>query len=200
MCSNRGFPLDWDEKTYFQHAMYTAVGIKEGIYRHLPALEKEEPCWDVLYREKKAAYHDLLVTEGVALMPGIQELLAALENANIKRCVVTHSSVEQTALIRKQQPLLDSIPNWITREDYSEPKPASACYMKAIERLYTPGERVIGFEDSPRGLKALLGTFAQGVLISNYFNSVDAKTLSEGFGKEFKYFSSFPEMFEKHTG
>jgi beta-phosphoglucomutase len=194
MCADRGFRLNWDEKTYMRYAMYTAEGIKEGIHQELPALEKQEPCWDVLYQEKKAAYLDLLVTEGVSLMPGVEELLIALKHANIKRCVVTHSTIEHIASIRKQQPILDSIPVWITREDYKEPKPSSECYIKAISMLSSPGERMIGFEDSPRGLTSLLGTSAQGVWVTHHFGDTEVKELVSTLGKEFKHFSSFVDI------
>lgn len=199
MCSDRGFTLNWSEKVYIQHAMYTATGVKEGIYRQLPDLEREEPCWDVLYREKKKAYLELLLNEGVSLMPGVTELLVALEKANIKRCVVTHSPADQIALIRKQQPLLDSIPIWITREDYTQPKPSSECYERAISKMHASGMRIIGFEDSPRGLKSLLGTAAEGVLITDYFEPSEIRALSDVVDREFSYFSSFPEMFQTRT-
>jgi beta-phosphoglucomutase len=195
MCEDRGFTLNWNERTYIRHAMHTATGLKEGIYRTLPNLEKEEPSWEVLYKEKKKVYYELLLSEGVSLMPGVETLLLELENANIKRAVVTHSPSEQIALIRQQQPLLNSIPVWITREDYSQPKPSPECYWKAISKLHVPGERVIGFEDSPRGLKALLGTLAEGVFITDCFEPSEITELANDVGKDFSHFPSFPEMF-----
>jgi beta-phosphoglucomutase len=195
MCSARGFPLKWDKRTYMQHAMYTAAGVQEGIYRELPDLQRDEPCWDLLYQEKKRVYFQLLQEEGTLLMPGVEELLIALEKAKIKRCVVTHSPLEQIALIRSQHPILNSIPNWITREHYSQPKPSPECYQKAIANFKIEGERVIGFEDSPRGLKALLGTEAEGILLSDCFELFEIKKFLKEFGRPFRHFSSFIEMF-----
>jgi beta-phosphoglucomutase len=200
ICADRGFNLKWDKLTYLGHAMYTATGVKEGVYREFPELQRQEPSWDVLYKEKKKAYYQLLQEEGVALMPGVEALLTALEKKGIKRCVVTHSPAEQIHLIRKQHPLLDSIPYWITREHYSQPKPSSECYQKALAVHKSPGDHVIGFEDSPRGLKALLGTEAEGVFITEFFTPAEIAQLSEETGRPFMHFSSFLELFSKRGG
>src|ERR1700731_2822007 len=81
MCADRGFSLKWDMRTYMRYAMYTATGVKEGVYREFPELYQVEPSWDVLYREKKKAYFDLLQDVGTSLMPGVDQLLRALEQA-----------------------------------------------------------------------------------------------------------------------
>lgn len=194
MCADRGFSLKWDLYTYIQYAMYSAQGIKEGIYKEFPDLFRYEPCWDILYREKKQAYVELLHQRGVELMPGVKELLQELAQANLKRCVVTHSVHEHVALIRSWHPVLDSIPVWITRNDYTEPKPSPECYQKAIAQLADKRDRIIGFEDSPRGLKALLGTEAKAVLVTDLFKPTDVKKLSQELGKEFLHISSFEAL------
>jgi len=194
MCADRGFTLPWDMPTYIQHAMFSATGLKEGIYREFPELKRYEPCWDILYREKKQAYAELLVNRGAALMPGVEQLLKELAEAKIKRCVVTHSSSEQISLIRARQPILNSIPIWITREDYSQPKPSPECYQKAIAKLAEKGDRVIGFEDSPRGLKALLGTDADAVFITDLFTPKEVKNIAQELDKEFEHVSTFNDI------
>jgi beta-phosphoglucomutase len=195
VCADRGFSLKWDHATYMSYALYSATAVQEGIYRDLPELFAQESNWDMLYREKKKVYADLLHSEGPGLMPGVAELLKALEKAGIARCVVTHSPEEHITKIRKQHPILNTIPLWITREYYSQPKPAPECYQKAIALLKNPGDRIIGFEDSPRGLKALLGTEAKGVLISDLFSSHELQKISADIGKPFSHFPSFTEMF-----
>ena len=84
-------------------------------------------------------------------MPGVEKLLRALEAAKIRRCVVTHSALAQTALIRSKIPVLQTLPQWITREDYEKPKPNPECYLKAIQLYGKMGDRIVGFEDSVRG-------------------------------------------------
>lgn len=191
MCADRGFSLEWPWKTYIRAAMFESTGLKEGVYRALPALYAQEPNWDVLYAEKKQAYADLLRRREVKLMPGVESLLQALEEAKIKRCVVTHSALEQIEIISSYLPALKSIPNWITREDYSQPKPHPECYQKAVAIHALPNDKVIGFEDSPRGLKALLGSSAEGVLLSSSFTQDEIKSFVD---RPFTLVPSFEEM------
>lgn len=167
MCKQRGVELPWDFARYCQAAHYQPTDIRDQIYAAFPSLYAQEPKWEVLYAEKKQAVEDLFSQGGVHLMPGVKKLLASLEAAGIKRCVVTHSPDSLVKKVRSQNPELDSIPVWITRHDYTHPKPHPECYQQAIKRLATPGDRIIGMEDTPRGLMALLQTNAQPVLISS---------------------------------
>lgn len=98
-------------------------------------------------------------------MPGASELLYALAEAGVKRCVVTHSAADLAASLCAQHPALQTVPYWLTRESYNNPKPDPECYQKAIALFAEPHEAVIGLEDSPRGLQALAGTRADRVLI-----------------------------------
>jgi beta-phosphoglucomutase len=170
MCARRGVYLDWDFNYYCSIAHYSADGLREKIYEQYPQLRESESSWAVLYAEKKQAIVDLLNEGAVYPMPGVEELLIGLEAASIPRCVVTHSPDELISIVRRKNPILNTIPHWITREHYSQPKPNPECYFKAIEMFAKPEDKVIGFEDTPRGLRALLETRAKPVLIcqANY--------------------------------
>jgi beta-phosphoglucomutase len=165
MCAKRGFHLKWNFHRYSQAAHHESTGLRDQIYAEFPTLQAQEPHWPCLYEEKKQIFLDLVQDGAVHLMPGVSELLTALQAANINRCVVTHSATSLIQRIRQQNPILETIPHWITREDYHQPKPDPECYQVAISRLAHPHDRIIGFEDSPRGLNALLGTQAKPVLI-----------------------------------
>lgn len=170
MCQAHGYTLDWSFERYCQAAHYDSEALRIQIYEKFPHLQAKEPLWSALYAQKKQAVIDLLNEGAVHLMPGVEKLLKSLQAANIKRCVVTHSPQELIDTVVRKHPILKSIPNWITREHYSHPKPSSECYLKAIEMFASSKDRVIGFEDSPRGMMALLGTRAKPVLIcqANY--------------------------------
>jgi len=165
MCAQRGCHLPWSFHRYSEAAHHESTGLRDQIYAEFPELKAQEPHWNVLYEEKKRMFLELVETGTVPLMPGVKELLLALQKAEIKRCVVTHSATSLISRIRKQNPLLDTIPHWISREDYTHPKPHPECYQTAISRLAGPQDSIIGFEDSPRGLHALLATKAKPVLI-----------------------------------
>lgn len=166
MCETRGFHLDLSFAEYCEIAHRSAEGIQQYIYTKFPKLYAQEPRWAVLYAEKKAAYMKLLQTRPIDLMPGASELLYALAKVDVKRCVVTHSAADLAASLCAYHPALKTVPYWLTRESYRNPKPDPECYQKAITFFAEPGEAVIGLEDSPRGLEALAGTRADRVLIS----------------------------------
>lgn len=165
MLQARGYTLDWDFNRYCQAAHYEATALRDQIYLQYPQLQIQEPNWKVLHTEKTKIISELIQAGAVQLMPGAHQFLQILQEANIKRCVVTHSPLEVIKLVRQHNPILDSIPYWVTREMYSNPKPNPECYHKAIEMYAKPDEKVIGFEDTPRGTWALLETRAQPVLI-----------------------------------
>lgn len=191
MINKRGFTLNWDLPTYFKAACFDATGLKKAVYNSFPKLYEMEPNWDVLYAEKKKAYLDLLNEGKLELMPGIDPFLHLLAKENKKRCVVTHSPQEQIETIVKQLPVLSTITHWITRENYTQPKPHPECYQKAIALHAAPQDRVIGFEDSPRGLKALLGSSAEAVLVSSVFDKAE---LATEYGQGFKHVLSFESL------
>lgn len=156
-----GYKLDETFMQYCEACHQKATGPRDYAYRLFPGLKQYK--WEELYPQKCDIYSSLV--KETALMPGAKELLEELAKQGKKRAVVTHSKLEHIELIRSQHPILDTIPHWITREDYSEPKPSPECYQTAINRLAEPGDRVVGFEDTPRGLNALKGTEAQPVIV-----------------------------------
>lgn len=182
MCEKYGFKLSWNFERYCEAAHYQAEGLKEQIYQSLPGLQQAEPNWEILYSYKKSQVISLLES-GVQLMPGIETLLSALEQAKIKRCVVTHSSEALVKTVRQQHAILNTIPFWITREHYTHPKPHPEGYQVAIQKYAHENDKIIGFEDTPRGIEALLKTRAKPVLI--------APTSYKNIPAHVQYFDSF---------
>lgn len=164
LCKNRGFALPWNFERYCGIAHHDGK-IAPALYAELPELYAKEPNWNVLYAEKKQAYMELLRAGKITLLPGVEELLKALSIRKTKRCVVTNSWEEHVKLIRGALPILNTIPVWITREQYERSKPAPDGYFKAIELLADSSDRIVGFEDTLRGIQALKETRARPILI-----------------------------------
>lgn len=160
--AKRGYLLPLSFSQFFELAHLSSDAWKEALYASIPGLDLD---WASLYKEKKEAYAALAISGKVELMPGVMSLLESLQKADVRRVVVTHSSLAHTQLLRSQLPILQTLPHWITREDYDQPKPNPECYQKAIALYGKKGDRIIGFEDSVRGLRALQGTPALAVLI-----------------------------------
>jgi beta-phosphoglucomutase len=165
LCLQHGCEMKWDFERFCQEAHGKAMGIWEALMREFPHLFVDESSREVLYEEKKTLYVELLKKRPLEFMEGAAELLAALDKRGAKRAVVTNSPRAHIEVIKESLPLLKSIPLWITREDYSHPKPSPEGYLKAIEHLAGPGDKIIGFEDTLKGLKALLSADVESILI-----------------------------------
>lgn len=168
MCAEYNLIMPWDFSTYCQFAHQSTEIFRTELFKALPALKTKESNWQILYPKKFNLYTQLLKTQNVELMPGAEKLLSLLQEKQIKHAVVTHSSFEHFNFICAQHPVLQKIPYKITRSDYKNPKPDPECYQLAVSRFTNNGEQVIGFEDSPRGLRALMGSCAKPVLITSY--------------------------------
>lgn len=164
MLALEGCDLSWDFQQYCLAAHYGNEKLRNEIYRTFPTLSKE---WERLYSVKQAQVVELLKEGEAHLMPGVEGLLSALKVSDISSCVVTNSKKEFVDLIREKNPVLNQIPYWLTRGDYTKAKPHPEGYLMAIERYSKPGSRVIGFEDTPRGIHSLLQTEAKAVMVSN---------------------------------
>ena len=165
MLHRRGYKLEWTFLKYLEIAHLDDDNLRNSIYMLFPKLFEDEPNWNFLRGVKNKIYLQLLASSKVELMEGVEDLLKKLNEKKINSCVVTNSSKQMTDLIIAKQPLLKTIPHYITREDYIHPKPDPECYLRAIELYSKKGDRIIGFEDSLRGLKALMKTPSICILI-----------------------------------
>lgn len=188
MCKAHGFDLKWNFIKFCTLAHASSTGLRDALLEEFPALKAES--WDVLYKEKKRLYLKILKENRLQLMPGVEKLLLAIEAAGIRRCVATNSALEQIEEIKRALPVLKTIPLWITREDYTQPKPAPDAYLAALQRLMQPGDKTIGFEDSHRGIKALQSANISPVLIC----PPDHPQLADPSLRTVPFFSSFEDI------
>jgi HAD superfamily hydrolase (TIGR01509 family) len=186
MLTKRGHQTNLSFASFFELAHMSSSAWKEALYADVPGLE---PNWQVLHEEKTKSYLELVATSKMELMPGAEALLKELKRLGKRRCVVTHSFLSQVQLIRAKLPALETLPHWITREDYEKPKPNPECYLRAIELYGKKEDRIIGFEDSLRGLRALMGTPAMAVLVCPNHHPLLEIALAEG-GKHFESLKS----------
>lgn len=166
-CRERGYPLDWDFARYCTHAHAQSMGCFVGLQKEYPDVFKEGLTQQILYAEKKQIYMQMLRNSPPALMPGAQEFICMLAEQKIKTAVVTNSPKEQIEWVKKALPVLEKIPLWVTREDYKEAKPSPEGYLKAISQLANPDDRIIGFEDSLKGVRALLDAGSEAVFVNS---------------------------------
>jgi len=179
-CADYSLDLAWDMSEYGKAAYFHASGLKEALIALFPDVLNEQ-MWPDFYAKKQRHFIELV--KDVELMPGAGEVLARLEELGKKRVVVTHSTRHMVDTVRRRLPELGAIEHWLVREDYKNPKPAPDGYLLAIEKFGKEGDRIIGFEDSPKGLKALIAAGVTAVLISPLLERYEDALFARSFGE-----------------
>lgn len=109
--------------------------------------------WKSLAAESQAIYLGILA-DAIALMPGLRELLDAIERAGLPKAVCTSSSrpvVERCLGYFQLAPRFAFI---LTAEDIVEGKPNPEIYLRAAERFGIAPEEMVVLEDSQIGCRA----------------------------------------------
>jgi HAD superfamily hydrolase (TIGR01509 family) len=195
VCLKRGVKLDLSFLKYCQAAHAKSEGLKDLLENEYPKLFENEAKWSDIYEDKKLEYVSLLKTSKVELMEGVEELLKKLHERKILSCVVTNSTKQQIDLIIQNQPILKYINHFVTRECYTEPKPNPESYNKAIQLYGKNLKKIIGFEDSFKGIKALMGSSARPVLISKIHIPQIKAIYGAGDVFHFESFKEIPDSF-----
>jgi len=165
MLLRHGYNLPWSFQAYCLEAHVSTSFLRNAVYGLFPDLEKIEPNWETLRQEKNFIYQRLIASHHIKLMDGVSELLKKIKSNDVRACVVTNSTLEQIEQIRAVLPELNIIKHWFTREDYDRSKPKPDGYLKALDKLAKPGDKVIGFEDTMKGVNALIGAKITPILI-----------------------------------
>lgn len=156
-------PLEVDFFTYISLAHASSgTALKEYVYKLYP---EHTGKWEEIRKDKLLIYSDLVSTQ-ITLMPFVEQFLTCLEKKKIPTAVVTNSLKRDIETAKSKLPLLNKIPHWITRENYTTPKPHPDGYLTAL-KLYphiNPHEAT-GFEDTLKGIEALKGAHVKPFLI-----------------------------------
>jgi len=91
----------------------------------------------------------------IELIDGFIPFLETVINRGINIAVVTNSPKSYTDFVKRKLPILNDIKQWVTREDYKNPKPHKEPYMTAIEKYGKNEKYIIGFENSINGVRSL---------------------------------------------
>jgi HAD superfamily hydrolase (TIGR01509 family) len=106
-----------------------------------------------------------LIDDRVALMPGVCELLEALEERSLPRAVATSSSRRFACQLLERFELIERFAFVLGGDDVTHGKPHPEVYLAAAARFgVVPGQMLV-LEDSLNGLQAAVaaGTFAVAV-------------------------------------
>jgi HAD superfamily hydrolase (TIGR01509 family) len=109
--------------------------------------------WDMLARESNEIFLALL-PEHLALMPGLLELLDALEKAGIPKAIATSTGRRLTAACLGPFDLARRFQCVLTSEDITHGKPHPEVYLTAAQRFGVPPSQMLVLEDSENGCRS----------------------------------------------
>ena len=129
-----------------------------------------------LHREKTAAYGEILASGGLALRPGVAELVEAARGAGLKVAVATTTNTPNVEALcqccwgRPADEIFDEI---AAGDMVKAKKPAPDVFELALEKLALPPEACIAFEDSRNGLLSALAAGLEVVITPSAYTAGD---------------------------
>jgi len=111
------------------------------------------PFWDV-YRRKQEYVQDHLEQHGLALKPGLLELLDALEAIPLPKAVASSSTCEIILRNLRLAGLQGRFEGLVGGDEILHGKPAPDIFLLASKKLGIPAQQCLVLEDSNAGIKA----------------------------------------------
>ena len=125
-----------------------------------------EETWEELATESDKIFIEIL-DEYLAPMPGLMELLDALEEADTPKAVATSSSRHLAEAILSRFNMAARFKFILTSESITNGKPDPEIYLLAAQRFEIPPEKMLVLEDSINGCRAGVAAGAFVVAVPN---------------------------------
>lgn len=106
------------------------------------------------YQSRWMEHFERRAEGGIALKPGVGELLALLDRLGVPRAIATSSSHGTVRRNLSAHGLTDRFPVVVARGDTAAGKPAPDPFLRAAERLGVLPVRCLALEDSRHGVRA----------------------------------------------
>ncbi len=138
-----------------------------------------------LQRENDEIFPAILDAQ-LAPMPGLVELLSALEAAAVPKAIATSSRRSFVADLLGRHGWLERFEFWLTSEDVTRGKPDPEIYLTAAGRLELRPANVLVLEDSQTGCRAAVDAGTHAVAVpgdhSRDHEFPGARFVAEGLG------------------
>ena len=128
----------------------------------------------VLSLRKEALYRDIVMEEGVRVLPGVRTYLQSLKDAGIPCIVGTSTQRANVELIFEREDLADFFQDMVASEDVKTGKPDPEVFLIAAEKAGVAPEHCVVFEDAVYGIQAAKagGMKSVGVLTTHAENGL----------------------------
>ena len=164
-----GLGIAWDRARYRE--LLGTTGGKRRILRHFAeaGLPEDDPLAGELHRRKNQYYAEA-VGLGVALRPGVAEVMRRARAADLRLAIATTTSRSNLAALLAHAPLpeFDAI---VAGEDVSTLKPHPEVYLKALAQLDLPASAALAFEDSANGLRSATAAGIRTIVTPSYYSA-----------------------------
>ncbi|WHY00550.1 HAD family phosphatase [Neobacillus sp. DY30] len=129
--------------------------------------------FDVISEEYHERFKRILVDEGISVKPGVVELLTALEERGIKKCIASSSTRETIAGYLKRTGLEGRFDFYISGNDIKKGKPHPDIFVVACKLAGEPAESALVLEDSLNGLKAACAAGIRCVMVPDLIDPTE---------------------------
>ncbi|TQS74981.1 HAD family phosphatase [Ornithinibacillus gellani] len=107
----------------------------------------------------------IIESEGIRVMPGVQELLDKLDEKGLKRCIASSSSIDTIAYYLELTDLKERFDFYISGDEVPRGKPEPDIFLEACRRGKADPASSLVLEDSLNGLRAAKRAGIKCVLI-----------------------------------
>jgi dTDP-4-dehydrorhamnose reductase/beta-phosphoglucomutase-like phosphatase (HAD superfamily) len=123
------------------------------IWRDLEDVDEE--TWECVHKRKNNLMLETINTMKIDWIQGGEEFLKMLLQYKINFAVVTNTTRDNVNCFKQKLPTLSLVEQWITREDYTNPKPDAEPYRLAIQKFSKDETFCVGFENTLGGYQSL---------------------------------------------
>ena len=116
---------------------------------------------EAFYRD----YEQRITTHGIPIKEGLLELMAFLDNNNIRRAVATSTKRELALRKLESANILSHFEHIVAGDDVEHGKPAPDPYLKAASQLNIPVENCLALEDSNNGAMSAISAGMNVIVI-----------------------------------
>jgi HAD superfamily hydrolase (TIGR01509 family) len=189
-----GLPWRWDEARYGE--LLRVTGGRERLLADM-AIRADAPVLaderDALARElhrlKNGFYAELVRGGGIALRPGVRELIEAAAARGLRQGIVTTTSrVNVEALLARHLGArwADRFAGVVSGEDVAAKKPSAEGYRRALDALRLAPLAALAIEDSCSGAAAARGADVPVVVVRSAYFADDVVDQAVAIGPGFE--------------
>jgi HAD superfamily hydrolase (TIGR01509 family) len=133
----------------------------------------DEFPFDVILEEYHNRLKRILVEEGLSVKPGAVELLDALEERGIKKCIASSSTRNTIGEYLKRSGIEDRFDFYISGNDVKKGKPHPDIFIEACKIAGEAVESALVLEDSLNGLKAACSAGIRCVIVPDLIDPTE---------------------------